>query len=1374
PRDQYTQTRQYPQGPQGDPFAPQPVATYFPIPAQELPPPPKQLKRKRKPRREEECGFCQGNDEKNKDGEPEVMVSCDECGRSGHPSCMNLAEIGNVVRQYPWKCTECKNCEICQLKSDDDRILFCDFCDRGWHMYCMSPPIEEAPTGKWHCPQCPPLFPEPPVSHPSPNSYIPQAEDPQFIKPVRGSSVISSSSSVASGAAYKGKGKAAVVVVSTDDSESESDDMDVDAMSAILRPRPPPKKQKKSKTRSSKQHSSTVYEAPIESPAPSTKRMKLRLSSPTIPKVRLRLPAQKSRRKEHEEDDPPKGMFDDILSPEDRDISKTSIREPDKQLFERSRMLSETRLAPPVPPPQSTSQASEAPEVPHAGPSRPLRSTTSSQHAPPPTLTIDTSTSPTPTTPLAASDPCSLRIRAIRFGDYDIQTWYDAPFPEEYATIPDGRLWICEFCLKYMKSKFGALKCKARHPPGDEIYRDGNISIFEVDGRKNKIYCQNLCLLSKMFLDHKSLFYDVEPFLFYVITEVDEIGARFVGYFSKEKRSPKDYNVSCIMTLPVRQRQGWGNLLIDFSYLLSKKEKRVGSPEKPLSALGALGYKKYWTLTVMRYLQTAPDRPTLEDISSATSMTIEDVYNTLVQQNMISYRPPTPPPIKPSPGQSIKFPKGRKNGIARKHLQRTLTNDSTHDTSNGPFVAPKHYEIHWDRDQVEEYLDTWEAKQYVKLRPEKLQWTPYLLTHKADSLDAVDTPIATHYESTSPNGASTIDDQASGVPFKLHRRVSEGVDEESQTFVRQTRSKSRSPIKRAVQVDTPKRLLRSNSNQMLPFTLMESHKDEASLSINSGVSTRGRSTSQRLDVVDAEEQLQRNVRHIARNPDTPRRVESTMQYGHMPMPERRDSNLDSNGSTPFQTHQSLGQALGTHLPGAVGPGPASYNRGTDNYRNLSTSPPSLPPSAATSQTHPGASSSHSPLFAVTGQASPGVKRKQIDGVLSSQVIKRRRDNDDSADFDLDSAGQGAKHWTDEEKSKLFNWLMGQGQDEHWNALRATKNSCLRECSVEVFGSKKTYQALKGCYERNFNLFKQIYAFESFHPHGGSASIQNLPEADRLREYERRLQAARKAGCDVGNITARTIDHWHRVGWYQLFYRRQVPSQASYSLGCDLDLMMFFFFSDMSARWHGDPATTRPIQSRANGQGPPTSGTVDDGDADEDQQPIDFPSNDPIQVSNGINGIPSERSHPTTTFINPQNLRDIPPLPNSPPAAAGGPAPPNGTPTSLANDQTVVHIPITQGMLHTYLQFLQVQTQTGKMKLEYMRRREEREERESAQRREVERLKMEREAAEFEHNKQTANTKQKADRAIELLGNPIVDASVKQAAGDYLKKLFTVD
>lgn len=61
------------------------------------------------------------------------------------------------------------------------------------------------------------------------------------------------------------------------------------------------------------------------------------------------------------------------------------------------------------------------------------------------------------------------------------------------------------------------------------------MSVFEVDGKTNKVYCQNLCLLSKLFLDHKTLYYDVDPFLFYVLCELDEDGAHIVGYFSKEK-----------------------------------------------------------------------------------------------------------------------------------------------------------------------------------------------------------------------------------------------------------------------------------------------------------------------------------------------------------------------------------------------------------------------------------------------------------------------------------------------------------------------------------------------------------------------------------------------------------------------------------------------------------------------------------------------------------------------------------------------------------------------------------------------------------------------------------------------------------------------
>lgn len=76
-------------------------------------------------------------------------------------------------------------------------------------------------------------------------------------------------------------------------------------------------------------------------------------------------------------------------------------------------------------------------------------------------------------------------------------------------------------------------KCDVHCPPGNEIYRRRELSVFEVDGNRSKIYCQNLCLLAKLFLDHKTLYYDVESFHFYVLTISDEAGCRLIGYFSK-------------------------------------------------------------------------------------------------------------------------------------------------------------------------------------------------------------------------------------------------------------------------------------------------------------------------------------------------------------------------------------------------------------------------------------------------------------------------------------------------------------------------------------------------------------------------------------------------------------------------------------------------------------------------------------------------------------------------------------------------------------------------------------------------------------------------------------------------------------------------
>lgn len=130
-------------------------------------------------------------------------------------------------------------------------------------------------------------------------------------------------------------------------------------------------------------------------------------------------------------------------------------------------------------------------------------------------------------------------------------------------------IFLCDYCLIYRPNEECLQrhleKCKDKHPPGEEIYRKDTLSFFEIDGKRNKIYSRNLCLLAKLFLDHKTLYYDIEPFLFYVMTENDDRGCHIVGFFSKEKISRIENNVSCILTLPPYQRRGYGGLLIDFS-----------------------------------------------------------------------------------------------------------------------------------------------------------------------------------------------------------------------------------------------------------------------------------------------------------------------------------------------------------------------------------------------------------------------------------------------------------------------------------------------------------------------------------------------------------------------------------------------------------------------------------------------------------------------------------------------------------------------------------------------------------------------------------------------------------------------------------------
>lgn len=225
----------------------------------------------------------------------------------------------------------------------------------------------------------------------------------------------------------------------------------------------------------------------------------------------------------------------------------------------------------------------------------------------------------------------------IQMGKFEIEPWYFSPYPQEFVDC--DMVYVCEFCLSYFgetkQFERHRQKCVLLHPPGNEIYRDDYVSFFEIDGRRQRTWCRNLCLLSKLFLDHKTLYYDVDPFLFYCMCTRDEYGCHLVGYFSKEKESAEGYNVACILTLPQYQRKGFGRLLIAFSYELSKREGKLGSPEKPLSDLGLLGYRAYWQEIIVDILMDGRAEANIEDIGATAAMTTNDVLHTLQNLNMI-------------------------------------------------------------------------------------------------------------------------------------------------------------------------------------------------------------------------------------------------------------------------------------------------------------------------------------------------------------------------------------------------------------------------------------------------------------------------------------------------------------------------------------------------------------------------------------------------------------------------------------------------------------------------------------------------------------------------------------------------------------------
>nr|XP_021404794.1 histone acetyltransferase KAT6B isoform X1 [Lonchura striata domestica]XP_021404802.1 histone acetyltransferase KAT6B isoform X1 [Lonchura striata domestica]XP_021404810.1 histone acetyltransferase KAT6B isoform X1 [Lonchura striata domestica]XP_021404820.1 histone acetyltransferase KAT6B isoform X1 [Lonchura striata domestica] len=553
------------------------------------------------------CSFCLGTKESNREKKPEELLSCADCGSSGHPSCLKFCpELTTNVKALRWQCIECKTCSACRIQGKNaDNMLFCDSCDRGFHMECCDPPLSRMPKGMWICQVCRPKKKGRKLLH----EKAAQIRR-RYAKPI---------------GRPKNKLKQRMLSVTSDEGS-------VNAFTG----RGSPGRGQKTKvcTTPSSGHAASVKDSssrlPVTDPTRPGATTKITTTSTYIPASTLKVnkktkglidgltkfftPSPDGRRSRGEIIDfskhyrPRKKVSQKqsctslvlatdteiklSIKQENTDVfllgSKDTVTQEDLEVFKQARELSLEKIGC-----KNTGETSgRYPSV-------------------------------------------------IEFGKYEIQTWYSSPYPQEYARLP--KLYLCEFCLKYMKSKNILLrhseKCGWFHPPANEIYRRNDLSVFEVDGNVSKIYCQNLCLLAKLFLDHKTLYYDVEPFLFYVLTKNDEKGCHLVGYFSKEKLCQQKYNVSCIMIMPQYQRQGFGRFLIDFSYLLSRREGQAGSPEKPLSDLGRLSYLAYWKSVILEYLNCHHEKQiSIKGMSRATGMCPHDIATTLQQHSMIDKR----------------------------------------------------------------------------------------------------------------------------------------------------------------------------------------------------------------------------------------------------------------------------------------------------------------------------------------------------------------------------------------------------------------------------------------------------------------------------------------------------------------------------------------------------------------------------------------------------------------------------------------------------------------------------------------------------------------------------------------------------------------
>jgi MOZ/SAS family/MYST family zinc finger domain len=314
-------------------------------------------------------------------------------------------------------------------------------------------------------------------------------------------------------------------------------------------------------------------------------------------------------------------------------------------------------------------------------------------------------------------------VDKVVLGNMQFDTWYYSPYPDSIilksgstptkapnGTLPNGfvplragiacpKLHVCPLCFGYSPREDEFIRHLLHHQEQEKegawsepvpesafkVYEWDGYTLWEVDGEREKFYCQNLSLFGKLFLEQKSVFFDTGGFKYYVLTHTsadtpiqvkDRGGKRassslddsmfrtkVLGFFSKENLSWDSNNLACILVFPPFQHRQLGQLLMAVSYKLSGWEWEggvIGGPEKPLSTMGRKSYLRFWSERIARYMMgqsadadqhkvfedtkkrkngLASEEMTVKEIGDRTGMLTEDVIAALNEMGICELKP---------------------------------------------------------------------------------------------------------------------------------------------------------------------------------------------------------------------------------------------------------------------------------------------------------------------------------------------------------------------------------------------------------------------------------------------------------------------------------------------------------------------------------------------------------------------------------------------------------------------------------------------------------------------------------------------------------------------------------------------------------------